>query len=77
MATSPEAIRIMANGGQCCANCVFGADEPNPNPFRPSRECVWLQHFKGLPKCMEDMGNYMSPRNVPDSLQGCNAWEKK
>jgi hypothetical protein len=67
----------MANGGHCCANCAYGAEEKTPNPFRPARECVWVQHFKGFPKPLEDMGNYRSPSIVPDHLEGCVAWEKK
>lgn len=67
---------IIASGGQCCANCLYGEDPPHPNPFRPAVACHWLASFPRLPSSMVS-SIYMGGVEMAPETTGCPAWEKK
>lgn len=71
---TPEARRIIAEGGRCCANCVYSAPPANLNPYRPALQCMWFEFFPKLPKPWKT-DRAALPIDVEPHMKDCAAWE--
>lgn len=71
---SPEARRVIASGGKCCANCVYSTLPKNPSPFRPALACKWFEFFPKMPKPWKT-DRVTLPLEVEPHMEDCAAWE--